>query len=153
MFKTDKSFIFMFLHMPCFDPIRQKCVAATPEECIRQQVISFLLEIVCVPSHLMEVEFSLSQIKKTSKDRVDILVHDFRRGGTIAKPWLLVECKAEGKYTWGELEIQLNRYLKVLCPAYIMLGLGSEVRYFAFSNEKKTFLPVHELPEFPKTKK
>lgn len=142
----------MFLGMPCFDPIRQKCVAATPEECIRQQVIGFLLESLNVPPHLMEVEFSLSQIQKTSKDRVDILVHDFRRGESIAKPWLLVECKADGKYTWEELEIQLNRYLKVLCPAYVMLGLGGEVRYFSFSSDTHTFIPIHELPKYPKIK-
>jgi hypothetical protein len=98
----------------------------------------------------MEIEFSLSKIKKASKDRVDILVHDFRRGADISKPWLLVECKAEGQYTWQELEIQLNRYLKVLKPSFIMLGLGVEVRFFAFSEMKNTFLPISELPKYPK---
>lgn len=138
--------------MSCYDPIRQKSVASTPEEAVRQRVIEYLVESIEVPSHLMEIEFSLSQIKKSSRDRVDILVHDFRRGSVISKPWLLVECKAQGQYTWLELEIQLNRYLKVLCPAYIMLGLGDDVRYFAFSNEKNTFLPISDLPKYPKCK-
>ncbi|HPW94749.1 MAG TPA: type I restriction enzyme HsdR N-terminal domain-containing protein [Fibrobacteraceae bacterium] len=136
--------------MTCYDPIRQKSVASTPEEAVRQQVICFLKESLGVPPHLMEIEFSLSKIKKASKDRVDILVHDFRRGADISKPWLLVECKAEGQYTWQELEIQLNRYLKVLKPSFIMLGLGVEVRFFAFSEMKNTFLPISELPKYPK---
>ena len=138
--------------MTCYDPIRQKSVASTPEEAVRQRVICFLLECLEVPPHLMEIEFSLSQIKKTSRDRVDVLVHDFRRGKEISNPWLLVECKAEGEYTWTDLEIQLNRYLKVLNPSYVMLGLGGVVRYFSFSKEKNSYTPISELPKYPKSK-
>jgi hypothetical protein len=131
-----------------YDPIRKKEVPATPEEHVRQATIQFLLDEVKVPAHLMTVEFGLCAIDPKTDDRVDIVVHDFRDGGDLSHPWLLVECKAPGEYTWEGLQVQLNRYLKVLTPKYVMLALGDAIRYFVLDSSTRRFAPLQQLPEF-----
>jgi hypothetical protein len=131
-----------------YDPIRKKDVPATPEEHVRQATIQFLLDEVKVPAHLMTVEFGLCAIDPKTDDRVDIVVHDFRDGRDLSHPWLLVECKAPGEYTWEGLQVQLNRYLKVLTPKYVMLALGDAVRYFVLDSSSRRFAPLQQLPTF-----
>lgn len=131
-----------------FDPIRGKDVPDTPEERVRQATIQFLLDVVKVPAHLIAVEFGLCAIDPKTDDRVDILVHNFREGAALDKPWLLVECKAPGEYTWQALQAQLNRYLKLLRPKYVMLALGDAVRFFALDGDSLRFKPVDSLPEY-----
>ena len=129
-----------------FDPIRKKDVPATPEEHVRQATIRYLLDVVKVPAHLISVEFGLCAIDPKTDDRVDILVHNFRDGASLDKPWLLVECKAPGEYTWEALQVQLNRYLKILKPNYVMLALGDAVRYFSLDATSKRFVKIATLP-------
>lgn len=135
-------------HGMIYDPIRKKDVPATPEEHVRQATIQFLLDEVKVPAHLMTVEFGLCAIDPKTDDRVDIVVHDFRDGGDLSHPWLLVECKAPGEYTWEGLQVQLNRYLKVLTPKYVMLALGDAVRYFVLDSSSRRFARLQQLPTF-----
>ncbi|MBR2211754.1 MAG: type I restriction enzyme HsdR N-terminal domain-containing protein [Fibrobacter sp.] len=135
-------------HETLYDPIRKKDVPATPEERVRQATVQFLLDEVKVPAHLITVEFALSTVDPKTDDRVDIVVHDFRSGNDQAKPWLLVECKASGEYTWEALQVQLNKYLKILTPKYVMLSLGDTVRYFEMDAATKRFVKIERLPEF-----
>ena len=131
-----------------FDPIRKKDVPATPEEHVRQATIRYLLDVVKVPEHLISVEFGLCAIDPKTDDRVDILVHNFREGASLDKPWLLVECKAPGEYTWEALQVQLNRYLKILKPKYVMLALGDTVRYFMCNEQTLRFTKIESLPVY-----
>ncbi|MCF0221566.1 MAG: type I restriction enzyme HsdR N-terminal domain-containing protein [Fibrobacter sp.] len=131
-----------------YDPIRKKDVPATPEEQVRQATVRYLLEQVKVPEHLIAVEFALSAIDPRNVDRVDILVHNFRGGASIDKPWLLVECKAPGEYKWPVLQQQLNKYLQVLTPNYVMLSLGDAVRYFKLDPATKKFEKIDDLPRY-----
>lgn len=131
-----------------YDPIRKKDVPATPEEHVRQATIRYLLDQVKVPEHLIAVEFPLGSIDSKTDDRVDIMVHNFRDGATIDKPWLLVECKAPGEYNWPALQQQLNKYLQVLTPIYVMLSLGDAVRYFKMDPTTRRFLKIETLPQF-----
>lgn len=136
------------LHDTLYDPIRQKEVPDTPEERVRQATIKFLMDEVKVPQNLIAVEFALSTVEPSTDDRVDLLVQDFKASGDLKHPWLLVECKAPGEYTWETLQVQLNKYLKVLTPKYVMLSLGDAVRYFALDAVTKRFLKIDSLPEF-----
>ena len=131
-------------HETLFDPIRKKDVPATPEEHVRQETIRFLLEKVKVPAHLIAVEFGLCAIDPKTDDRVDIMVHNFREGAPLERPWLLVECKAPGEYTWEALQVQLNKYLRILTPNYVMLALGDAVRFFKLDGKK--FSKIDSLP-------
>lgn len=133
-------------HGMIYDPIRKKDVPDTPEERVRQATIQFLLNEIKVPEHLITVEFGLCAIDPATDDRVDIVVNNFREGAPLDKPWLLVECKAPGEYTWEALQVQLNRYLKVLTPKYVMLALGDATAYFALDAATRRFTKIANLP-------
>ena len=135
-------------HGTLYDPIRGKDVPDTPEERVRQATIQFLLNEIKVPAHLITVEFGLCAIDPKTDDRVDIIVSNFREGAALDKPWLLVECKAPGEYTWEALQVQLNRYLKVLTPKFVMLALGDAVRYFERDDATGRFKKIEKLPDF-----
>ena len=140
-------------HGTVYDPIRQKDVPDTPEERVRQATIKFLMDEVKVPQNLIAVEFALSTVEPKTDDRVDLLVQDFKASGDLKHPWLLVECKAPGEYTWQALQVQLNKYLQVLSPKYVMLSLGDAVRYFALDAATKRFQKIEKLPEFTSLQK
>lgn len=124
-----------------FDPIRKKNVACTPEERVRQNAIQMLLHKIKVPKHLIEVEFSLSAFSKNSRERIDIIVHNYN---ALKTPWLLAECKAPGQYSFEDLEAQLNRYLFYVTPRYIFLALGPVNQFFELKNG--TFSAIETLP-------
>lgn len=115
---------------------------------MRQATVQFLLNEIKVPAHLITVEFGLCAIDPKTDDRVDIIVCNFREGAALDKPWLLVECKAPGEYTWEALQVQLNRYLKVLTPKFVMLALGDAVRYFERDDATGRFKKIEKLPDF-----
>ncbi len=135
-------------HDTLYDPIRKKDVPDTPEERVRQATVRYLLDVAKVPAHLIAVEFPLALVDAKTDDRVDILVHNFRAGAPLNKPWLLVECKAPGEYTWPVLQQQLNKYLQILTPNYVMLALGDTVRYFELDSVTRRFKKIECLPEF-----
>jgi hypothetical protein len=142
------SIFFLMIHDTIFDPIRKKEVPATPEEHVRQATVRYLLDVVKVPEHLIAVEFPLASVDAKTADRVDVVVHNFRAGASLNRPWLLVECKAPGEYTWPVLQQQLNKYLQILTPNYVMLALGDAVRYFELDAATKRFKKIESLPVF-----
>ena len=135
-------------HGMIYDPIRGKDVPDTPEERVRQATVKFLIDEVKVPQNLIAVEFALSTVEPNTDDRVDLLVQSFKDNADLKHPWLLVECKAPGEYTWQALQVQLNKYLQVLTPKYVMLSLGDAVRYFALDEATRRFAKIEKLPEF-----
>ena len=131
-----------------FDPSRKKDVAATPEEAVRQTVVDWLVREKNVPTHLIETEFALGTLERGNAGRVDILVHGFRNGNDARHPWLLVECKRPGASDPAALQVQVNRYLRVLSPDFILLALGENSIVLALSPDKKSYRRVESLPPY-----
>jgi len=78
-----------------YDPFRKAYVEATPEEIVRQTLLSFLVEKLSYPKHAIVVEkqlveFSTLEKKKIPNRRVDILCFERK----TFKPLLLIECKS-----------------------------------------------------------
>lgn len=134
-----------------FDSSRKKFVAATPEEAVRQAVVSWLKDVQKVPGHLIETEFALRLFDPRNADRVDILVHDFREGANAKEPWLLVECKRPGVESPAALQVQVNKYLRILKPKFIMLSLGETAIFLKLDSPKKTYVRIPALPIYPPT--
>ncbi len=70
-----------------FDPVRKKRVAATPEEKVRQNLISYLHTECGAPYGLMSCEYSFDI--NGNKYRSDLVVFD-----STGRALLLAECKA-----------------------------------------------------------
>ena len=122
-----------------------------PEEAVRQAVVSWLKDVQKVPGHLIETEFALRLFDPRNADRVDILVHDFREGANAKEPWLLVECKRPGVESPTALQVQVNKYLRILKPKFIMLSLGETAIFLKLDSQKKTYVRIPALPIYPPT--
>jgi hypothetical protein len=128
------------------DPIRQKGIPVTPEETVRQRVISYLQVHHGIPKESFFVEESLAHIDREKRDRVDILVGHMQSGQR--KFILLVECKASGIALEGEPTIQLLRYNTVLQAPFILLTNGDVSHLYHFNSDTGGYEALRELPSY-----
>ncbi|MCL2284196.1 MAG: type I restriction enzyme HsdR N-terminal domain-containing protein [Fibromonadales bacterium] len=112
-----------------YDITREKNVAETPEEQVRQNLVNWLIEKLNVPESLIKTEFALSQLAPNEKGRLDVIVAN-PNSPDLREPWLLAECKA-GKTNLQSLEAQVNKYLKVVRPLHIVLAIGNEWHFLS----------------------
>ena len=109
----------MATHEKIFDPVRQRYVALTPEEWVRQQTIRLLNESYGFPLELMQVEAAIT-LNGLSK-RCDIVIYD-----RSVKPWMIVECKRETVDLTQKVIDQACRYNLVLKVPYLLITNGRQ---------------------------
>ena len=88
------------------DPVRQRWVALTPEEGVRQRLLALLLSLG-YPAGLLAVERKVEHLGRLW--RADVVAYDRRQ-----RPALLAECKAPGVRVDQTTFDQLARYNAVL---------------------------------------
>jgi len=127
-----------------YDKTREKLVPQTPEELVRQSLVNWLIETLKVPEYLIKTEFALSNLSPNENDRLDILVAN-PKSTDLKEPWLLAECKA-GRTNLQSLEAQVNKYLRIVKPLYIILAIGNEWHFL----EKKgnAYAATAKIPDF-----
>lgn len=76
-----------------YDKIRKQEVLFTPEEKVRQQVLTYLVEDLKVPEYMIDEEIVMTYYKVDSSRRPDILVlrKDEKTGEAV--PMAVIECK------------------------------------------------------------
>lgn len=130
-----------------FDPVRQCFVHATPEEMVRQQWISVMIEHLGFPKGLLSVEKNLSRLcqNKTLQDlnrRVDLVC--FVPDKEFI-PLLIIEFKSEDQHLAPEKQVAgYNFYLDAPFWAVIQ---GEKVHTFWKEHDK--IQSVNFLPSFP----
>lgn len=123
------------------DILRKKKLVLTPEEWVRQHLVYYLVEYKKYPKSLFMLEKGLkyNQLVK----RMDILVLD-REGN----PFLLVECKApEINLSQRTIE-QVCLYNHTVKARHIAISNGVKHVCMSYSNEKMSFVPMTEFPDF-----
>ncbi len=125
-----------------FDIIRKKYVALTPEEKVRQHIISVLVKDKNIPQSLISVEAQI-KVGKLIK-RFDILVYDRE-----LKPWMIIECKKEDIVLSPEILNQAIRYNKTTNAPYLLITNG--IDFFCFKNNNTTsqLERQEKFPDFP----
>ncbi|MDR0385518.1 MAG: type I restriction enzyme HsdR N-terminal domain-containing protein [Prevotellaceae bacterium] len=124
-----------------FDPVRNKYVALTPEEWVRQNFLQYLIRIKNTPQSLIRVEMHL-ELNGLAK-RSDIVVHN-RRGN----PLLAIECKAPTvKITQSVFE-QLARYNLRLNVPYLAVTNGMDHFFCKYSESEKRYIFLTDIPEY-----
>jgi hypothetical protein len=100
-----------------FDAVRKKYVALTPEEWVRQNFISWLIQELKYPiSHIaIERELLLNEMKK----RFDVVI--FNKDNN---PAMLIECKAPDVKISQKTFDQAARYNMVLKLKYLVVTNG-----------------------------
>jgi len=125
-----------------FDPIRRKDLVLTPEELLRQLVLTYLLEIKNYPANRIRVEagFTLNGLQKRS----DIVVFDAN-----VKPWLLVECKSpKVPLTQATFEQTAHYNLELRAP-FLAITNGLATFCCALDFEQQSIEYLADFPLLP----
>lgn len=109
--------------MKIFDPLRRKEVELTPEEGVRQAVITWLRDTCSISPTRMksEVPFEYNSLQY----RADIVVYDRN-----LNPDILVECKAPSVKIDRSVIEQVVRYTRVLPVRAVMVTNGTTTLFF-----------------------
>lgn len=116
--------------------VRKKSILVTPEEWVRQHVISYLVYHKKYALGRLAVEVNL-KVNSLSK-RADIVYYD-----EFVKPQLVVECKAPEVKLTLETVFQIATYNSKLNARFLLITNGLE--HFMFENTHKGLVSVEEL--------
>ena len=126
-----------------FDMVRNRYVALTPEEWVRQHFIQYLHEELLYPIELMQVEGAITLNGMTR--RCDIVVYD-----NEVKPFIIVECKKETVALSQKVVDQACRYNLVLQVPYLCLTNGAQQIFCKVDFDNKQLISIPELPKYHK---
>jgi hypothetical protein len=125
-----------------FCQVRKKFLVLTPEEWVRQNLISFLNHDLGYPVSLMKIEREVKGGKPGK--RADLIIYD-----TSGKPELLLECKAPTEKLGKETFFQLGRYNRFINAALLMISNGMQ-HYCCRVTEDNEFKFLDEIPQYKK---
>ena len=124
-----------------FDSIRKKYVVLTPEEWVRQNFISYLVEDKNYPKGLVAVE------KKVDVNRMpqrsDIVLYNNK-----AIPIMIVECKAASVKISQDTFNQIARYNMRLQVPYLVVTNGLNHYCCQIDYENNSFKFIQEIPDY-----
>lgn len=124
-----------------FDPLRQKLVALTPEEFVRQHFVAWLMSAKGYPSSLLANELSLHVNGR--RRRCDTVAFS-PEGETL----LIVEYKAPTVDVTQDVFDQIVRYNMALRSRYLVVSNG--IRHYCCSIDYKTasYQFVADIPAY-----
>ena len=123
-----------------FDAFRQKWVALTPEEGVRQQFCQFLVDHKSYPQICVATECNLSV--NSQSQRCDVVV--YKKG----VPVLLVECKAPSVKISQQTINQVLRYNTQLHVPYLVVTNSIETYCFAINYQNLKATPLTDIPAY-----
>lgn len=130
------------------DPVRKKLIYITPEETVRQKVISYLIDVLDVPAEMISVEAHLSHYGVRSKRRADIIVHGTDSAGVL-RPVAIVECKAPGIILGEKAADQITDYCNSLGCDFAMMVNDCESFTYHYDEKKDKYIQIDGLPKYP----
>ena len=129
------------------DPIRKRLIYITPEETVRQQVISYLLDTLKVPMSMMQVEEHLSHYGLQSKGRADIVILAQNKEDNLF-PIAVIECKAETVPLDEKAMNQALDYSDALGSVYTLLINGRSFFCCKYDESANQYIQIENLPDY-----
>ena len=124
-----------------FDLLRKKHLILTPEEWVRQNLVSYFINDLNYPKGLIKTESSLKY--NNLKKRSDILIYN-----NDMTHYMIVECKS---YKMKLNKSHLNQsamYNKIYRSRYLMVSNGMEHIVCEYDWENKTFKFRNSIPKY-----
>ena len=123
-----------------FDVIRQRWVALTPEEWVRQNIIQWLLLRKGIPKAALSVEkeIRLGSLNK----RFDLIVFDRN-----TRPWMMVECKAENVQLNESVLMQILSYNLAMPAEYLLITNGQQCHVAKINDGESIWMS--SFPSYP----
>ena len=129
------------------DPIRKKLIYITPEETVRQKVITYLTDTLHVPVQEIVSEQHLSHYGIKTQKRADIVIHVADREGQSV-PVAVVECKAPNVYLDLKAKEQMFEYCDLMGASYAMLTNGIDQYCFKYDSQRDEYVTLAEMPDY-----
>ena len=122
-----------------FDRLRKQYVRLTPEEFVRQQFVSFLIDHKGYPSGLManEIEIILGNVRK----RCDTVLYD-----NYLLPLMIIEYKSPSIKIDQNTFDQIARYNLELQAPWLVVSNG--VQHFCCHLEKQEYVFIDAIPDY-----
>ena len=130
------------------DPIRQKLIYITPEETVRQKVISWLIDCLKVPENMIKIEEPLKHYGLDTKRRADLIIHGYNSENDCVEPIAVIECKAPNVYLDEKAGTQMMDYSDDLGCLYSALTNGIDTHCYIYDVEKCSYVEINELPTY-----
>ena len=126
-----------------FDRLRKQYIRLTPEEYVRQQFVSFLIEYNNYPSNRManEITINLGNIRK----RCDTVLYD-----NYLNPLMIIEYKSATEVIGQKTFDQIARYNLVLQVPWLIITNGIQHFCCHIDREKNEYVFLDEIPEYNK---
>ena len=124
-----------------FDNLRKKYIALTPEEWVRQNFVSFLVNHKGFLAGLMNNEVSL--VQNGIKRRCDTLVSD-----RFGKPLMIVEYKAPNVEITQKVFDQIVRYNYVFQAKYLVVSNGLTHYCCIINYDQGNYSFLKEIPMY-----
>ena len=141
--------IYQRVDRDCYlDPVRKKLIIVTPEETVRQQVLSYLMEELKVPKEMLLVEEPLVHYGVSSRRRADIIINR-PDGSGILRPAAVIECKGPGVLLGDRAAAQMADYCDTLGCDYGMMVNDSESLCYHYDEARNEYVRIGELPSYP----
>ena len=126
-----------------FDPLRKKYVALTPEEWVRQNFTSYLIDAKSYPSGLIANEVQIAV--GTTKKRCDTVIYD-----RSLRPRMIVEYKAPTVDISQSVFDQIVRYNMTLHVEYLTVTNGRQLFCCRIDYDRLTYEFLPDLPDLYK---
>lgn len=130
--EDGKQFIFCW--------VRKKFLVLTPEEWVRQNLISFLQHDLTYPLSLMKIERQVKGGARTK--RADLIICNPQ-----GQAQLLIECKAPNEKLGKETFFQLGRYNRHINAELLLISNGMQ-HYCCHVTEENEFKFLDSLPPY-----
>lgn len=131
-----------------YDRVRKKEIPFTPEEKVRQQVLTYIIEELKVPEYMIDEEVSLAYYKVDSSRRPDILIlkKDESLGDVV--PLAVIECKRNNTLIDDVIIEQTLYYAEQLGCRYVMITDGLYVDMAYFEAENNFLTSIKKFPVY-----
>lgn len=124
-----------------FDSLRKKYLILTPEEWVRQHMVSFLVQYKGYPKGLFSLEKGI--FYNSLQKRFDILILD-----RVGSPFLLIECKAPEISLSKKTVEQVAVYNKTIGASYMGISNGKQHLFLKFNSNTNNYDQISDLPQF-----
>lgn len=129
-----------------FDPLRKRFVSLTPEEWVRQHLISYLINHLEVPVHMMASERGL--VVNTLKKRFDLVVYH-----PNGNPLMIAECKAPSVKLTEDTFYQAAGYNLALKVKYLLITNGLVHHCIKLEENTPNFQFLNNIPSYSEMKR
>jgi hypothetical protein len=123
-----------------FDGLRKRYLILTPEEWVRQNMITYLVQYQNFPKNLFALEKGLKYNHLLK--RFDILVLD--RSGL---PFLLLECKAPQIQLSNKTLEQIATYNMQIGAPHLGITNGKQHLFFGFEKQSGKYAQLSSVPQ------